>query len=295
MSSENINSDLIYPHYNDFTFRSILQRRANGLLKFIRIPFKIKRMISELTSIGPNTHRMDFAGEADVENNDVCVILECQSNLPTEDDIIRFFQYVSSLRVFKNCKVELFILCTEKAPYDKKEFVLKDDCVYTMHMISLKQFRARDIFKSIEYKLKNNEEINDEDIASLQIIVYTDFEESKLDIFLKARKLLEKIAAKSDIDINEKKAIIYLFNVLSANMLDDDEHGKYMEENVMLIDPVERYCVNKGREEGRDDANRKVAEKMLDSGYPINEIVKISSLSKEDILALAKNSSGLEY
>lgn len=152
-------SDMEYSQYNDYTFRSILQSRVNGLLKFIGIPFRIKKVIlSEMTSIGPNIHRIDFAGEADVEDGEVCIILECQTNIPTEDDITRFFQYVSSLRVFKNCKVELFILCTKKVPYDKKDFVIKDECVYTMHVISLKHFKARKIFKRIEDKLENREE-----------------------------------------------------------------------------------------------------------------------------------------
>lgn len=110
--------------------------------------------MSELTSIGPNIHRIDFAGEADADGEEICLIVECQSMLPTEDDIKRFFQYVSSLRIFKNCKIELYILCTKKASYDKKEFVINDDCVYTMHMVSFKNFKAEEIFKNIEDKLK---------------------------------------------------------------------------------------------------------------------------------------------
>ena len=87
-----------------------------------------------------------------------------------------------------------------------------------MHVISLKDFKAREIFKCIEDKLKNNGKITDEDIASLQGIVYTDYEESELEVLLRARMLLEKIAEKSKMDINEKNAIIYLLDVLCVNM-----------------------------------------------------------------------------
>jgi predicted transposase/invertase (TIGR01784 family) len=70
-------------------------------------------------------------------------------------------------------------------------------------------------------------------------------------------------------------------------MSDDDEHEKYMEENIMLINPVERYCINKGRKEGLREGAKNgkldMAKNMLAEGYPI-EIVKISGLSKEDIL-----------
>ena len=151
MTTENDIFDYGYNHYNDYAFKSILLDRANGLLKFAEIPYNIKRMmISEVTNLGPSISRLDFVGEAEKDGNSISLILECQTKLPTDEDIKRFFQYVSSIRIFKDCNVELFILCVEKPSYTKKEFVLKDDCVYTMHVISLKVFKAKDIFKNAE-------------------------------------------------------------------------------------------------------------------------------------------------
>jgi hypothetical protein len=88
-------------------------------------------------------------GVAENDGERICLILECQSKIPNDDDISRFFQYVASLRIFKNIDVELFIFCTQKAPYDKKELVLNDDCTYTMHVISLKNHKAEKIFNII--------------------------------------------------------------------------------------------------------------------------------------------------
>ena len=149
-----------------------------------------------------------------------------------------------------------------------------------MHVISLKDFKAREIFKCIEDKLKNNGKITDEDIASLQGIVYTDYEESELEVLLRARMLLEKIAEKSKMDINEKKAIIYLLDVLCVNMLDDDEVKEYEEETYMLLNPTDRYLLKKGKFEGKCD----VAQNLLDDGFPIEKVVELTGLSKEDIL-----------
>lgn len=150
MTTENDVFDYEYNHYNDYVFKSILLDRANGLLKFAEIPYNIKRMmISEVTNLGPSISRLDFVGEAEKEGNSISLILECQTKLPTDEDIKRFFQYVSSIRIFKDSNVELFILCVEKPTYTKKEFVIKEDCVYTMHVISLKDFKAKDIFKKL--------------------------------------------------------------------------------------------------------------------------------------------------
>ena len=285
MAKENDIHDYNYPQYNDYAFRSILQKRANGLLKFVKIPYKLNRMlISEVTNFGPSISRMDFVGEADGDGKTISLIIECQTNLPTDDDIERFFQYVSSIRIFKHNPVELYILCIKKPAYSKREFVLNDDCVYTMHVISLKDFRAKDIFKNIENKLKNNEKITDEDIAALQLIVYTDFTESKLEILNKARKLFEDVCERLEFDINEKKAIIYLFNVLSINMLDNREYGKYMEENSMILDPIERYMRDEAIKQGIVKGKLDTAKNMLDEGMSVDLIVRVTGLSEEDIL-----------
>ena len=293
MTTENDVFDYEYNHYNDYVFKSILLDRANGLLKFAEIPYNIKRMmISEVTNLGPSISRLDFVGEAEKEGNSISLILECQTKLPTDEDIKRFFQYVSSIRIFKDSNVELFILCVEKPTYTKKEFVIKEDCVYAMYVISLKDFKAKDIFKKLENKLKNNQEITDEDIASLQLIVYTDFEESKLEILNKARKLFEDISDRLQLNINEKTAIIYLFDVLSANMLDSSQYDEYVEENKMLINPVERYMKEKGIEEGMEKGMEKGIEegkledarRMLDKGFSLDVVVDVTGLSREVIL-----------
>ena len=280
MSSVNQISDKKYAQYNDYYFKSVLLERANGLLKFIGIPYEIVSiMLSEFTNVSPGISRIDFAGDVKKDDTNISLILECQSKLPTEEDIKRFFQYVASLRNFKNENVELFILCTKKVPYDKKEFVINDECTYMMHVISLKDFKASTIFKNIENKLNNNEKITEEDIASLQLIVYTDYDELEYEVLIEARWLLEEISKQSNMDINEKKAIIYLFDVLSTNMLDDVEMEKYGEVTYMLLNPMDRFLEDKGRKEGKLDD----AKILLKKGFSIEEIVEITKLSQEDI------------
>ena len=117
-----------------------------------------------------------------------------------------------------------------------------------------------------------------------------DLQKTELEILTKALKLLNEIADKSNMDINEKTAIIYLLDVLSTNMLNNEEYEKYMGENTMLINPVERYCIEKGREEGREEGREKgredtqifIARNMLNEGFDIDVILKLTGLSKEE-------------
>lgn len=159
-----------------------------------------------------------------------------------------------------------------------------------------KKFRACEIFNNIENKLKNNEKVTDEDIASLQVIVYTDFDESKYEVLVKARKLVDKIAEAAEMDLNDKRAITYLLDMLSANMLDDEEFNQYMGESKMLINPRDRYFKNQGIEEGIKEGieeglqegiqngKLEVVKNMLKDGVSIKDIVKYTGLSEEDIL-----------
>ena len=274
-----------YGHYNDYAFKSVLRKRANGLLKFIGIPYEIKDIfLSELTDIGPKIHRMDFAGSTIKNDEEISLILEFQTYPPNDDDIERFFQYISTLRVFKKKKVELYILCLQKVPYTKKEYVINDDCIYTMHVISLKDIRAEDIFNKVENKLKNNDEITDDDIAALQLIIYTDYSQTKLEIVNKARELINKIAETSGIDINEKIAILYILDLLSTNMLNTDELNRYMEEHKMIINPRERYFNKKGREEGK----MQVAKDMIEIGYTLDEISRATKIPKNKLIETIK-------
>lgn len=142
------NNDYEYYQYIDYTFKNTVQKRANGVLEFLEIPYKIDNIIlSEIADTGPSMHRLDFAGESRKNGEKFCIILECQSRLPTDEDIKRFFQYVSSLRILKNTKIELYILCTEETTYNIREFALNDNCIYEMHVISLKHIKACKILK----------------------------------------------------------------------------------------------------------------------------------------------------
>ncbi len=48
----------------------------------------------------------------------------------------------------------------------------------------------------------------------------------------------------------------------------------------MLLNPTDRYLLKKGKLEGKCD----VAQNLLDDGFPIEKVVELTGLSKEDIL-----------
>jgi len=275
---------LKYSQYHDFIFKRTVEKYANGILKFLNIPYEIQNVISsEITDFGPQIHRLDFVCEVKKGNKEITLIIECQSKLPNEDDIKRFFQYVSTFRIFKNRNVELYILCTEKAPYETKEFKINDECIYTMKVISLKNFKAREILKSIENKIDNNEEVSSKDLACLQLIAYTDYSEKTLDILNDEYDLVQRL----EIEGNEREAIVYIFEILSANMLDKTDRTKFQERTNMMINPRDEYNRNIGKEEGKIEGKKEgkleVAKNLLKEGMTIEKISKITGLTEQQI------------
>ena len=160
-----------------------------------------------------------------------------------------------------------------------------------MNVISLKDIKATDIFKKIEHKLKYRKKITEEDIAALQLIAYTSYTETTLEILKKANTIINKIP----LDINEKEAIIYILDVLSANMLNEKDKKEYLEETKMLINPRDEYMknegikegINKGKEEGKEEGKQEnkeeIAKKLLNKNMPLKEISEITELTTQEI------------
>ena len=71
-------------------------------------------------------------------------------------------------------------------------------------------------------------------------------------------------------------------------MLNADEHGKYVEENRMILDPIERYFKNQGIEEGIEkgieEGKLETARNLLSDGVSLEKVVKATGLSEEEIL-----------
>ena len=71
-------------------------------------------------------------------------------------------------------------------------------------------------------------------------------------------------------------------------MLDSSQYDEYVEENKMLLNPVERYMKEKGIEEGMEkgivEGKLEDARRMLDKGFSLDVVVDVTGLSRDVIL-----------
>jgi len=163
------------------------------------------------------------------------------------------------------------------------------------HGLRISSFYKPERFNKIEHKLKYRKKITEEDIAALQLIAYTSYTETTLEILKKANTIINKIP----LDINEKEAIIYILDVLSTNILNEKDKKEYPEETKMLINPRDEYMknegikegINKGKEEGKQEGKEEgiqenkeeIARKLLNKNMPLKEISEITELTTEEI------------
>ena len=92
---------------------------------------------------------------------------------------------------------------------------------------------------------------------------------------------------KLKIERNEKEAIIYILDVLSANMLEEKDKNKFMETRDMMINPRDEYITKKAKQEGmkkgREKERDEVAIALIKKGMSLKEISEVTKLTEKQI------------
>ena len=108
-----------------------------------------------------------------VYKTDVIVLTEFQSTpMRTMDDKrCRLYTALVDYANKNNKPVVLLVISTAEKTKIRK-YKLNDDCVFTIPVISLKDFNGDKIISKIEYKLKNNKKITRDDMLHLSLVPF---------------------------------------------------------------------------------------------------------------------------
>ena len=140
----------MYAHYHDYNIKSILEKRSNSLLRVVGIPHEIRSVIfKEVTGMGPAIRRLDFAADVGVlDEIPLTLILECQTIFPTDDDLDRFFEYLVFFKKLTKGDVEVYILCMDEIDRNHIKYRINKDSYFIFNLVSLKNLKAEEIFKT---------------------------------------------------------------------------------------------------------------------------------------------------
>ena len=235
---------------------------------------------TELIELDPKVYKTDVIMELD----DVIVLTEFQSTpMRTMDDKrCRLYTALVDYANKNNKPVVLLVISTAEKTKIRK-YKLNDDCVFTIPVISLKDFNGDKIISKIEYKLKNNKKITRDDMLHLALVPFMSSKRPLDKQIEKTVQTLDKIRTnqecKSDFAFGIELLIVEKF------IKEERQHKKLTS---ILRDTMR--IIAEWREEdyknGEKNGLIKTAKNMIKKNYPLEEIMEITELNKETILNL---------
>ncbi len=236
---------------------------------------------------------------------------EFQTGKLKTKDLIRFNLYQSMIMdKYKTENVKTTIIYTEKI--NKKTLNKIKQSRYDMNIISLKDHNGDKILNNIKSKIKNNKKITQKDECNLAYLPLYQTETKPKDILYEVCLLTNQITQIPQENIGYiKKTYLMLVEILIKN---NKEKEKYIEAIKMksqvidmLIEQGEQKGLKKGikeglikgeqkglkegikegieigKEYGREEGVRDITRNMLRENISIDNIIRITGLSKEEI------------
>ena len=235
---------------------------------------------TELIELDPKVYKTDVIMELD----DVIVLTEFQSTPMRTMDDKRCRLYTALVDYANKNNKPIIVLVISTAEKTKiRKYKLNDDCVFTIPVISLKDFNGDKIISKIEYKLKNNKKITRDDMLHLSLVPFMS-SKRPLD------KQIEKTVQTLDKVRNNQECISdFAFGIelliVEKFIKEERQHKKLtsiLRDTMRIIAEWREEDYKNGEKKG----SIKTAKNMIKKNYPLEEIMEITELNKETILNL---------
>lgn len=161
----------------DQLFKYATKEDGFGLLKLLKesnanikeIDFKSENLTynpTELIELDPKIYKTDMILELD----HLIVLTEFQSTIVKTPDEKRYRLYTALVDYAKRNNKPLILIVISTAEKTKiKQYKINKDCVFTIPIVSLKDFDGDKIINNIENKIKNNQKITRHEMLNLAL------------------------------------------------------------------------------------------------------------------------------
>ena len=271
--------------YIDLGFKEISLKNLKGLLKVLGIDATPKKLVS-VNYVGSEGRKM-ILDLAFLDTDNIIHHIEFQSRKPTLEDMVRFFEYDAALMRQYKTEVRTYIVTTANVLNPIKRNPMHNWRDPTPRFINFIDFDGDEILNRISDKVENNLDLTDKEQAELSLIA---FFKTKNDIetqLMKAAKIAASISWEKP--YGEDICIIQKF---FADKFAENSNQIYEVLIVRSKAIQERYerIKNEGKEEGIKEGIIKgkvnVGRNMLNEGFSIEDIMKITNLTNEQINSL---------
>lgn len=276
----------------DQLFKYATKEDGFGLLKLLKesnanikeIDFESENLtynLTELVELNPKIYKTDMILELD----HLIVLTEFQSTIVKTIDEKRYRLYTALVDYAKRNKKPLILIVISTAEKTKiKEYKINKDCVFTIPIVSLKDFDGDKIINNIENKIKNNQKITRHEMLNLALAP-----------FMSSKKPLDKQIEKTVKTLDEVRKSMkcssdFVFGIelliVEKFIKNERQHKKLtniLRDTMKIIDEWRQEDYENGKQEGKEEEKINTAKNMLKENYTIKQIAKITQLNIESI------------
>lgn len=279
-------------HSEDQLFKYATKEDGFGLLKLLKesnanikeIDFKSENLTynpTELIELDPKIYKTDMILELD----HLIVLTEFQSTIVKTIDEKRYRLYTALVDYAKRNNKPLILIVISTAEKTKiKQYKINKDCVFTIPIVSLKDFDGDKIINNIENKIKNNQKITRHEMLNLALAP-----------FMSSKKPLDKQIEKTVKTLDEVRKSMkcssdFVFGIelliVEKFIKNERQHKKLtniLRDTMKIIDEWRQEDYENGKKEGKEEEKINTAKNMLKENYTIKQIATITQLNIESI------------
>ena len=272
----------------DQLFKYATKEDGIGLLKLLKesnanikeIDFESKNLTynpTELIELDPKIYKTDMILELD----HLIVLTEFQSTIVKTPDEKRYRLYTALVDYAKRNNKPIILIVISTAEKTKiNEYKINKDCVFTIPIVSLKDFDGDKIINNIENKIKNNQKITRHEMLNLALAP-----------FMSSKKPLNKQIGKTVKTLDEVRKSMkcssdFIFGIelliVEKFIKNERQHKKLtniLRDTMKIIDEWRQEDYENGKKEEKINT----AKNMLKENYSIKQIAKITQLNIESI------------
>lgn len=276
----------------DQLFKYATKEDGFGLLKLLKesnanikeIDFKSENLTynpTELIELDPKIYKTDMILELD----HLIVLTEFQSTIVKTIDEKRYRLYTALVDYAKRNNKPLILIVISTAEKTKiKQYKINKDCVFTIPIVSLKDFDGDKIINNIENKIKNNQKITRHEMLNLALAPFMSSKKPLDKQIEKTVKTLDKVRKSmkcgSDFVFGIELLIVEKF------IKNERQHKKLtniLRDTMKIIDEWRQEDYENGKKEGKEEEKINTAKNMLKENYTIKQIATITQLNIESI------------
>lgn len=276
----------------DQLFKYATKEDGFGLLKLLKesnanikeIDFESENLTynpTELIELDPKIYKTDMILELD----HLIVLTEFQSTIVKTIDEKRYRLYTALVDYAKRNNKPLILIVISTAEKTKiKQYKINKDCVFTIPIVSLKDFDGDKIINNIENKIKNNQKITRHEMLNLALAP-----------FMSSKKPLDKQIEKTVKTLDEVRKSMkcssdFVFGIelliVEKFIKNERQHKKLtniLRDTMKIIDEWRQEDYENGKKEGKEEEKINTAKNMLKENYTIKQIATITQLNIESI------------